>query len=812
MEKPPSQSENDSEISLIDRKDELEELKHYKELVSSGEGKNVFLEGETGIGKTRIAEKFLQICEKEGFKVLKSKCLYYESSEPYLPFYDVLEDELKEKRKEATQMGMGFAMTSPTESSDTGPLSMLGGVEGEESESSETSVTDRRELMFNQISDLLIEISEERPVIFFLDDLQWIDESSAALMQHLARKVPDHKIMLFGAYREDELKYAEEELPLQDILNRMKQEDLVKIIRVSRLDQLSVSEYIADYIGLEEVPDDFSWKLYRESEGNPFYLTEILDALLREGIIEPGSFFWDVEDKISEISVPSSIKEITTRRIEKLDRDQKKVIYFGALIGNEFDFELLEKVVNVDVVALLDIIEDLVEQGIIKEVEHSENELYRFNHSQTRTALIEEMGRSRKRVSHSKIGEALEEFYSDELEDHYYDLSKHFFEGKKYDKAYDYSLKSAEKALVSLDISRAINLYERSLESLRNARDVEERDEKEMDILITLGELHLDLSNTKESKEMFEQLLKKAEKIDDEEKKALALRRLGHVYNNLDKYRKAKEYLDKAFEFAKNLEDKSGLAEALRGLGHLRWRSGEFEPAKEHYQKAIENAKRSGSNKELALNYIELGNVFAQQGEHDRAMQFFEKSIPILQSMNIYDQIARVHNNLGDQYMKKGDWDKAIEHFDKCIENSKKIGNDLFWGWGSFNAAETSVKKGDIEKAKEYMRGVENVMDKLDEKLGLGAVMRVKGMINRAEGDLDKAINYYKKAEEILDPIDVPLNKGETLLELGEVLIEKEDYENAKDNLEKAKNYFESVSAPKKYMYRVEEALDKISG
>ncbi len=82
----------ESEATFVDREEELNELDHFKDIVASGEGRFVLLAGETGVGKTRLAEKFLERCEEDNFNVFKSRCLYYESTEPYLPFYEALEE------------------------------------------------------------------------------------------------------------------------------------------------------------------------------------------------------------------------------------------------------------------------------------------------------------------------------------------------------------------------------------------------------------------------------------------------------------------------------------------------------------------------------------------------------------------------------------------------------------------------------------------------------------------------------------------------------------------------------------------------
>ena len=796
----------ESEATFVNREEELDELDHFKNKVASGEGRFVLLGGETGVGKTRLAEKFLKRCEEEGFNVFKSRCLYYESTEPYLPFYEALEEHFEEREEEG--FGPGFVTPSFSTSSETAPMSMIGRTDKSNDQNKDISFTDQQEMMFNRVSDLLIDLSKRTPIVFFMDDLQWIDKSSAQLMHHLARKIYDNSILFLGAYRQDELMYVEEELPMRETLSRLKEEETVRLMEVSRLDQPSVSEIVRSYINRGDLPEDFVWTIYRETEGNPFYIVEILDSMMQEGVIEPDSYDWDPEVELSNISVPSSIKDTTNRKIERLGRDEKKVLYFAALLGNEFNFEILEEVTNMDVISLLDIIDELMDQGIIEEVGGTDEEIYRFDHLQTRTALREDMAKSRKRVSHQRIGNAIEKFYEDEIEDHYYELSMHFYEGKEYEKAYEYSRKSGEKSIQSLDIPKALEHFEKALDSIRKSRAIEKREEKEMDLLKKIGELHFDLSEWTPAKNIFEELKTKAEEADDERMKALVLRRLGHVHRHMEIYDEAEEYFRKSLEISEQIDE--GVSECHRGLGYIRWREGHLDEAQKHYEKAIQKAKEEGNNKELALNYIDIGSVFAYRGEHGKAMQHYKKALPILEEKEIYDKLAKVHNNMGDQLLKKGEYEEAIEEFEKCIEYAERIGNQHLIGWGSFNAAEAFARKGLTEQASKHLKVAEDKIEKLGEKIGLAGVKRVNSMIKRKDGELNDAIRLLEEAEEVMKDLNVPFTKASDRFELGKAYKEKGEYEKAREILSKAKKKYEEAGAAEKYIEEVEKVMDEL--
>ncbi len=798
------------EATFFDREEELEELNHFKKKVASGKGRFVLLGGETGVGKTRLAEEFLERCKEDGFNVIKSRCLYYENTEPYLPFYEALEEHFEEKDEE-DEYGPGFIQPDLSTPSEPAPMSMIGRTERSNDQPKDISFTDQQEMMFNRVSDLLISLSKKNPIVFFMDDLQWIDRSSAQLMHHLARKISDNRILFLGVYRRDELRYVEEELPMRETLSRLKEEETVRLIEVTRLDQPSVSELVKSYINRDDLPEDFIWTIYRETEGNPFYIVEILDSMMQEGVIEPDSYDWDPEEELSNISVPSSIKDMTNRKIERLDRDEKKVLYFAALLGNEFNFEILEDVTEMDVISLLDILDDLMDQGIIEEVKNKSEELYEFDHLQTRTALTEDMAQSRKRVSHQRIGYAIEEFYEDEIEDHYYELSKHFYDGKEFEKAYEYSMKSGEKSLKSLDITRAIENFEKALDSLRKSRGVDDFETKEMNLLRRIGELHFDLSEWDTSRGIFESLKNKAEEVGDDKMKALGMRRLGHVYRNMENYDEAEEYFRKSLKISKEMgEEAKGISECHRGLGYIRWREGELEEAQEHYEKAIKNAKDEGNNKELALNYVDIGNVFAWRGEHEKAMQHYKKGLPILEEREMYVKLAKVHNNMGDQYLKKGKLEEAIEEFERCIEYAEQIGNQQYLAWASFNAAEALDSMGHTDRASKHLKVAEEKLEELDEKIGLAGAKRVKSMIKRKEGEVDEAIKLLEEAEEVMKDLNVPFTKARDRFELGKAYKEKEDYEEARKTLIEAKKKYEESGAAEKYIEEVDEMLEEL--
>ncbi|MFO7792250.1 MAG: tetratricopeptide repeat protein [Candidatus Saliniplasma sp.] len=795
--------ETEKSCDFVNRWGELDELKEHMKETLKGNGRFVLLKGEAGVGKTRIAEKFSQDCSENDFRFMWGRCLYHESTDPYIPFIEALGDYIKRDESDSstsTSEGyVGLGASAVSRSSTDKPISLVG-LGSSTDKSLEISISNEREVMFTKVINLVKNLSEEQPLLLFLDDLQWIDEASSQLLHFLVRNIHDDRVMVMGAYRPEELKTHGKKKPLEVLLERTKHEGIVNILEINRMGFQPVSEIVKKQLQTSDLPESFLLTIYKETEGNPYYVLEILNSMVDEGVINPYSYNWNPQEDLIDISIPSSIKDITNRRIERLDDMEKKVLMYASVIGTEFNFEVLENAIDMDVLKLLDTCEDLENHDIISEKKDTDKEIYRFNHLQLRMTIYGNMGKTRKRILNKQIGDAIEEFYEDELEEHYYSLSRHFYEGKVYDKAYEYSIKAAEKALNAFAIETAIKYYENALASLRKSNDIEDSQKKMISILNSIGKLSYEISATERALEAFRSLLELSEKTGEENIQANALRWIGHTHSDSQDFESANESYQKALELYD--EESKGYTDCKRGMGYLIWREGEFEEALELYQQVVKEAKELKDDHILSLTYIDMGNIYAQKGQNEKAIEYYERSIPALKKQNSYKDLERAYNNMGDQFMKMAEWEKAIEHFQKTMDYAKKIGDKRFIGWSYFNQAEALARKGDMEKAKKYTDRAEKVMKPIREKIGLSSVERIRAIIQRMQGDLEKALSSMERSWSYIEDLDIPFPKAENSYELGRIYLEKDEPEKAKENLEKAKRKFERLGA---YQY-----LDKV--
>ncbi|HEV8339948.1 MAG TPA: protein kinase, partial [bacterium] len=317
---------------LIARDTELRELKGYIDLAISGQGQMVLVAGEPGIGKTRLSRESMVYARLRGARVLTGACYEQEATVPYLPFMEALRNYIRSRppaeiRDEVGEAGPELIKILP----ELGE--MIPGLRP----SPPLEPAHERLRLFDGITDFLVRISRAAPLLLFLDDIHWADGTSLHLLTHLARRLRSERIFVLGTYRDVEL---DREHPLADILREMNRERLYQRMLLRRLDREGVRALIGAMFSVENVSDEFTDLIYRETEGNPFFLEEMLKHLVETGAMYREGGRWERKG-IAEIDVPQSVKEVIGRRLEQVSDPCRQTLTLAAVIGRRFDFDVL---------------------------------------------------------------------------------------------------------------------------------------------------------------------------------------------------------------------------------------------------------------------------------------------------------------------------------------------------------------------------------------------------------------------------------------------------------------------------------------
>ncbi|MBI4999926.1 MAG: tetratricopeptide repeat protein [Euryarchaeota archaeon] len=765
---------------FIDRTKELALLKERVDAAAAGKGSLTFVEGEAGVGKTRIVAEAGRHASAKGFKFLTGRCIAQQDVDPYLPFFEALrgyvrppasqvDDELDYGSVPLGLAGMarsgGRMAPDNVEGGIPIGLSMLA-----ERTGTGMGVQAERDRMFDTFNQILVRIADESPVLLFIDDLQWADSGSLQLLHYVTRNTRNSRVMICCAYRPEELRDVPGgSHPLLDMQRKMSKERLYETMTLARLGNDDMSALVKSILGIEDIPQHFLRKLYDESEGNPFFVEEVLHSLIEEGVIKPDSYVWDAGVDLSTIRIPSTIKDVTARRIARMDDNTRKVLMYAAVIGTQFNFDVLHKVTEMDSETLLDSLDKLMAVGIIREDRSTSDEIYVFDHKQTASSMYEGQSKSRARLMHKKVGEAMELVYTGRLEEVVYSLARHFYLGKDGAKTFKYSVAAGDKAKKLLALEEALDYYATALKLLSQLEPSSAIDKpaESIRLAIACGDLCYDLGNPYAAMPHFRQAIDAARSKGDRQMMSASLRKLADMHKQRAEYSDSERLYSEALVICQQTGDTAGVADIERGFGYIHWRRGQVDDAIQHYNQSIAHSTKIGDKHAIARVNIDLGNVYNQRSEQEKAVGYYTMSIKDLDEIGDHVEIMRAYNNLGDSYLHTRNWDKAIEAFEKCRLTSEKLGNRNFIAWSLFNAAEALAMKGELERAEEYCARSLKICESTDDKIGMNGVFKNFGIIYRLKKEWDRSIENLNKGIVIMEMLNIPYDLALSYYELG---------------------------------------------
>ena len=454
---------------LIGRRPEMGQLEEWWR----EEGERVMLlAGDPGIGKTRLLAETAVRASAEGAIVLAGRAPE-ETLVPYQPFLEALghyvfHATFDELRVVAREYGAELARLIPELRRRLPDLPPRDPGDPE---------TDRYRL-FEAVAGLLAAISAAAPVLIVLDDLHWADRPSLLLLRHLARSPHNARVSILGAYRAVD-RWSE---GFDAALAGLRRERLTVQLDIGGLREAEATELVRLRVG--GTPSfAFVQALCRETEGNPFFIEEIVRHLVDSGVRSEDAGAHSLET----LGLPDDVRVVISRRLERLDASSIEWLRVAAVIGRDFDAELLERVLDLEEERFLGALEAALDAGLVTESPGDPGR-YSFSHALIRETLYEGMSSPRRTRIHRRVGEALEELDPAHPRRDIGALALHFTraaEPQDAERAIRYALQAGQRATAMLANEEAADHYARALEVLeRYAPDALSR---RRDLLLELG-------------------------------------------------------------------------------------------------------------------------------------------------------------------------------------------------------------------------------------------------------------------------------------------------------------------------------------
>ena len=346
--------------------------------------------------------------------------------------------------------------------------------------------------LFEAVVTFLRTAARRRPLVLVLDDLHWADEPTLLLLQYLARNIERDRILVIGTYRDMELDRTH---PLSETIAVLRRGDLMERVLLRGLLREEVAALI-EATGGQPPPETFVDAVYEVSEGNPFFVAEILRNLVESGAIrvEDGRYVGDPESIAANL--PEGVREVVGRRLDRLSEEANALLSVGSAMPGGFDLDICASVAGFDIDRALDLLDEALAAAVLTERTVAPG-TYEFNHALIRQALYGELSTPRRVRMHQRIGEAIEAKHADRLDPHLTELAYHFFQaapGGEAERARAYARRAGDRAIEAAAYEEAARYFDMVLQviDLDDQADPSERG----DVLVRLLEATVARGNT----------------------------------------------------------------------------------------------------------------------------------------------------------------------------------------------------------------------------------------------------------------------------------------------------------------------------
>ncbi|HOT92015.1 MAG TPA: tetratricopeptide repeat protein [Anaerolineae bacterium] len=816
---------------VVGREAELAELCAALRPIFEGRfGGMVYVYGEAGVGKTRlIYELRARLMQEHSFSwfTCPTDPILRQSLNPFKYFLRQYFGQNIENTEETNKVNfkeMLRALLTSLQSSDKPGVAALV-TELQRTQSMLGALVDLHwsdslyeqlepELRFkNTLSAFKTLVQAEslrQPVILHVEDANWLDDDSYELLATLTLNAADYPfvVLLSGRYRDDGSPFhitTPPNVPEHTLdLNALSPEGV----------RLMVQQMLK-----AEISPEFAQFMAQKTEGNPLFVEQLTLDLRERELIRQRDGVWTIVSREIE-TVPATINAVLIARLDRLAAQVKAVVQTAAVLGREFEVQILSRMLRDD--AELSYKLHRAEEEMIWQALSEMH--YIFRHTMMRDAAYDMQLQARLRDLHALAAQAMEQVYAAELAPHYADLAYHYGKAEDSQQEFHYARLAGEYAASRYANQEAIEHYQQALQSLARldpAATVVQRQE----VYTALAELEITVGKYDPAREHLEEALALAAHRGDEDGQGHVCRWMAQMYELRGDYEESLEWIEKgasilrdrrtadaaelaliagliysrrgsydeatlqfqkALQVAQSLDAATILARAYNGLGMIHLRDN-ISAAIEHFQQAFALYERAGDIPGQAKSHNLIANAYIEIG------QWHEADYHYRQARAIFEQIGDIYNgafsdnNLGEIALYQGRLDEALMFYHQALQALERIGGSVYvLGVLHMNLGHVFIRRGEIDAAFAELRTAQQHFEQAQVRDFLPELHRHYAEAALQAGDLTTAMAEAQQALTLAQELEMRGEEGDALCVLGQICTARKDYEAAATYLQKS--------------------------
>lgn len=814
---------------LVGRETEFAKVKELIRQTKSGHGSICLVKGEAGIGKSRFIEEIRSLVYEMNELLISGRCINCQNKTPYQPFHEAIYDYLAKLDNEENQI----QNTSGNRISHTnGDLLTYAREHWPDLDETILQFNPRLKKMIrastppasarvgrgNQrflkaFADFILHLAPPGKVcVLVLDDLQWADEGSFNLLRELLPKIESSSLLILGAYRD-------EEIDQNHGLERLKREfagygSTFTEIQLPPLPQEQLNKLIANLLGETEAQtQNLAGYIFEKSGGNPFFAIQIVRELIEKKAISWNAGIWEENwEVLRKITVSGSMLDIILRRIENLSPAQKSLLSKGAIIGRQFEIELLYHLTDLSQADIVTMIDEFVMQHLLERSTSRGKVL--FVHDRIRDAFYQRITEAERKEIHLQIARAIENTH-DDLDEVIYELAHHYAEGDDQEKTLQFMLPAAARAKQSWANEEAIKFYKIAINILDNKRIQNtawiEAKENLIQLYITVGQFE-------EARRVSEQVLPY---VTDNLVKARIYKMLSQTFGAKD-WAKCKHNSIEGLKLLGVKIPKSnfeiGVFFMVELAKHLLYRLFSFfylkpsKPVREADKETVLlcsnlmwmytrdevwklpwitlrmlnlSERKIGKSFELGMSLVAYAEVCMGIPLFQKALKYSNKALHLFQEIQNDFGLSHNLNCLASYYFLAGKNDESIKHYQQAKMLYQKLGDIGQLGFSLIGLGTVYYYNSDYTQALAFLEQHQEISRKYNDAPGIYKSLVYLSACYIEKGDFQKAREYLAEIQTISPEGRLAIH--EALYFTGYLELERNNYPKAVDSLERAK-------------------------